>query len=148
MTVQRHGMTMVELLFVLLVIGMIGAMVVRESGQITDQRAVTNARNAVMTTAMVARSEAMQRGRPVFVRVRPDVGLVQVGITADTILQTVRMSDYNVTMEGDHNWVCYTSRGYAAPGCTSVSSAENVGFRRGSQRAALTIMPLGQMWRR
>ena len=139
---------MVELMFVLVIGGMVVGIVARESGQLSDQRAVANARDAVMTTAMIARSEAMHRGRPVFVRVRPTLGIVQVGITSDTILQTVRMADYGVTMEGDHNWVCYTSRGYATPGCTSVRSPEKLVFRRGGETSALAIMPLGQMWRR
>lgn len=147
MTSMRAGVTMMELLLVLLLSGMAMGVAVRESAQITDQRAVSSARDAVLTTAMIARSEAMQRGRPVFVRVRPDVGLVQVGITADTILQTVRMSDYGVTMVGDHNWVCYTSRGYAMPGCTSIQSVTDVSFRRGSETAGLAILPLGQMRR-
>lgn len=147
MNARRHGMTMVELLFVILITALILGITMREVGRATDQRAVTNARDAVLTTALVARSTAMERGRPVYLWVRPDSGWVRVGFTTDTLVQNVQMSEYNVTMEGSDVDVCYTSRGYAAPGCTTVGAPTDLAFRRGGRTAALTVMPLGQMRR-
>ena len=147
MNAQRYGMTMVELLFVLLLGSLILAIGTREAGHLTDRRAAVSARNAVVTTALIAKSTAMERGRPVYLRVRPDSGWVRVGVAADTLVQEVRMSDYGVTMLGNDLDLCYTSRGYAAAGCTTVSSPARVGFRRGGHTEDMVVMPLGQMRR-
>lgn len=145
MKAHRQGMTMIELLFVLILVGVILAVATRETGRLTDQRAATNARDAVVTTALVARSNAMERGRPVYLWVRPDSGWVRVGVDTDTLYQEVRMSDYSVTMLGNELDLCYTPRGYAAAGCSTVSSPVRLGFRRGGQTEQLMVMPLGQM---
>lgn len=136
---------MVELLFVLLLAGVILAVGSRETGRLSNQWAATSARDAVVTTALVARSSAMERGRPVYLWVRPDSGWVRVGVAMDTLFQEVRMSEYSVTMLGNDLDLCYTPRGYAAAGCSSVSSAVRLGFRRGGQTEELVVMPLGQM---
>ena len=147
MNAQRNGMTMAELLFVILIGSLVLAVGTRETGRLTNQRAAAAARNAVVTTALVARSTAMERGRPVYLWVRPDSGWVRVGVAADTVVQEVRMSEYGVTMIGNDLDLCYTSRGYAAAGCTTVSSPERVRFRRGGKTEDMVVMPLGQMRR-
>ena len=147
MNARRQGFTVVELIFVLFIGAIVMAMATRESGQISDRLAVANARDAVMTTALTARSQAMERGRPIYLWVRPGSGVVSVGVAPDTLVQQVRMSDYNVEMVGNDIDVCYTSKGYAAPGCTTITSAQSLGFQRGTQTARLVVMPLGQMWR-
>ncbi|MDX1674445.1 MAG: GspH/FimT family pseudopilin [Longimicrobiales bacterium] len=148
MNARRQGMTAVELMFVLFISAMIVAIATRESSTITDRMAVANARNAVMTTALIARSQAMQQGRPMYLWVRPDSGWVRVGVASDTLVQRVRMSDYNVEMVGNDMDFCYSSKGYAEAGCTSITSPASLGFVRGSQTARIVVMPLGQMWRR
>lgn len=147
MNAHRQGFTVVELMFVIFIVGMIMAIAVRESGGITDRMAVTNARDAVMTTALIARSQAMEQGRPVYLWVRPDSGWVGVGVDTDTLVQTVRTGDSGVEMVGNDMDLCYTSKGYAEPGCTTISSAESLNFQRGSQSTQLVVMPLGQMRR-
>lgn len=138
---------MVELLFVVLISGLVLAVGSREVGQLTDRRAAANARDAVLTTALVARSAAMEMGRPVYVWVRPDSGWVRVGVTSDTLVQEVRMTDYSVAMLGRDMDMCFTSRGYTSPGCTNVTSPQRLGFRRNAQIEGLVVMPLGQMRR-
>lgn len=147
MQARRGGFTLVEMVFVLMISGIIMGVGVRETPRLWNQRAVTNARDAVVSTSHVARAEAMRGGEPVFVWIRPSAGIIRVGTTPTELIDSVVMADYQVTMAGNDLNLCYTARGYAMPGCTSVTKTEAIEFSRGAQTTGLTVLPLGQMWR-
>ncbi|HUG41820.1 MAG TPA: prepilin-type N-terminal cleavage/methylation domain-containing protein [Longimicrobiales bacterium] len=146
MMIRRSGFSMMELLVVILVGSVVLAMGTRQFSAISNQRAVSNASNALVQTASRARSEAMRSGRLVYMRVRPDLGRVRVDNSLED-LHTLDMSDYGVTMNGTGFTVCYAARGYALPGCTTFSSVLDLGFARGGATAGVKVMPLGQVRR-
>lgn len=147
MLARRSGFTLVEMVFVLMISGIVMGIGVRETPQLWDRRSVTSARDAVLATSYTARAEAMRSGRAVYVWIRPDAGVVRVGRSPSELLDSVLMSDYRVTMDGDDLTLCYTARGYAMPACSDVTTTEEISFRRGSQRRDMLVLPLGQMWR-
>lgn len=146
MMIRRSGFTMMELLVVILVGSVILAIGTRQFSTISDHMAVSNASKAMVLTASRAQSEAMRSGRLVYMRVRPDLGRVVVDNSLGD-LHTLNMSDYGVTMTGSGFTVCYASRGYALPGCTTDaldSGVIDLGFTRGNATATVAVMPLGQ----
>lgn len=147
MLARRSGFTLVEMVFVLMISGIVMGIGVRESPQLLNRRAVTSARDAVIASSYTARAEAMRSGRAVFVWIRPDAGVVRIGRSPSELLDSVVMSDYRVTMDGNDLNLCYTARGYAMQGCSNVTSTEEIRFRRGSQHRDMLVLPLGQMWR-
>lgn len=143
MMIRRSGFTLAEMLFVVIIGGMVLAMGTREYTSLGHQRATSNAGNALVHTVSRARSEAMRKGDIVYMWVRPDLGLVTVGTTGDTI-HTLDAGDYEAAMTGNSFRVCYAARGYALPGCTDISSAQLVGYVRGMDTAWVQVLPLGQ----
>ena len=140
---RRSGFTLAEMLFVVIIGGMVLAMGTREYTSLGHQRATSNAGNALVHTANRARSEAMRTGEVVYMWVRPDLGLVSVGTTLDTI-HTLDAGDYEAAMIGNSFRICYAARGYALPGCTNVATTQLVGFVRGMDTAWVQVLPLGQ----
>lgn len=147
METVRTGFTLIEMLFVVMLSSIIVGIGVREIPRALNQQAVGSARDAVAATSQMARAEAMRGGRAVFVWVQPGSGRIDVGTSPSELLDSVLMSDYHVTMTGNDLTLCYTSRGYAMPGCTTVTTTEDLSFTRGGHTATLAVLPLGQMWR-
>lgn len=144
---RRSGFTLIELLLVLVISGLLISIGMRESPKFWSQRAVDGAANAVASVGYKARSEAIVGGQPIYVWVRPEDGVVQMGRSSTDLLETVAMSDHRVTMSGEALQLCYTARGYAMPGCTDFTEPKDVTFTRGDRTEVVTVMPLGQMWR-
>lgn len=144
---DRHGFTLIEMAFVLMIGAILVGMGGRQYSQLANERAVGNARDALILTAYRARAEAMRSGGLVHMRVRPDSGLVRVSTTAGELLHTLDADDYGARMVGGTMSVCYTARGYALPGCTSFGDSRAVGFARGADTAAVVVLPLGQLRR-
>lgn len=147
MVARRSGFTLIEMIFVLMISGIIMGIGVRETPRFFNQRAVVNARNAVAATAHTARAEAMRSGRPIYLWILPDAGVVRIGRSTSELVDSVLMTDYGVTMSGNDLTLCYTARGYASPACTSVTATEEIRFRRRGEHLDLLVLPLGQMWR-
>lgn len=148
MLVRRGGFTLIELILVLVIGALLMSVGVRESAGLWNGQAVDNAAGAVVGVAQDARSEAVRAGAPVYVWIRPSDGVVRTGRSTTDLMDSVVMSDYRVTMTGNNLDLCYTARGYAMPGCTTVDETpEQIEFTRADRAAVLTVLPLGQMWR-
>lgn len=148
MLVRRGGFTLIELLLVLVMSALVMAIGVRETSGLWHGQAVESAAGAVAAVSLNARSEAVREGVPVYVWIRPAAGMVRMGRSTTDLMDSVVMSDYHVTMTGNDVDLCYTARGYAMPGCTTVGpSPEEIAFTRADHAAVLTVLPLGQMWR-
>jgi Tfp pilus assembly protein FimT len=137
----------------LVIVLMIGSVILgigsRQYSRLANQRAVTNARNAVISSSFRARSEAVRSGQLVYMRILPDSGshgLVKVNTATGTVLHTLDAGDYGAQMLSNELKLCYTARGYALPGC-STPSDQMVGFVRGADTAAAVVTPLGQVRR-
>jgi hypothetical protein len=106
---------------------------------------VAGARDAAIRVAYDARAEALRSGRVVYMFVLPDSNLMRVETSTGQVLQELDSEDFEADMVGRSASVCYTARGYALPGCTTVSSGHPVGFTRGGDSSAVVILPLGQV---
>ncbi len=143
---RRSGFTLTEMLLVVLISAVVLAVGMQEIPRLLDPQAVGSARDAVASTSHRARAEAMRSGRPVYVWIRPGEGVVRLGRSTTELLDSVVMSDFKVSMTGSSVDLCYTARGYAMPGCTTVTASEEFTFTRHGHTATLTVLPLGQMW--
>lgn len=144
---RRSGFTMIEMLLVVMISSLIMGVGIQELPRLLNPQVVGSARDAVAATSHRARSEAMRSGRPVHVWIRPGEGVVRMGRSTTELLDSVVMSDFEVSMTGSDVDLCYTARGYAMPGCTTVTTSEEFTFTRGGHTATLMVLPLGQMWR-
>lgn len=143
----RRGFTLVEMLFVVILGGLVVAVGTRQIGRTASRRAVENARDAFILTAQRARAEAMRTGRLVHLQVVPGSGEVRVAESSGTAVYTLAMSDLEVALVAPDLSLCYTSRGYALPGCTSINVETEVAFARGPDTATAAVLPLGQVRR-
>ena len=144
----RPGFTVIEMLIVLIVGSMVLGVASRSFVQVANQRAVSNVRDEAIRVAHEARSEALRSGRIIYMRVLPDSNLVRVETSTGQVLRELDSDDFNADMVGNRASVCYTGRGYALPGCTTVKSRQPVGFTRGGDSTAVEILPLGQVRKR
>ena len=144
---NQNGFTLIEMIFVL----MIGALIIsvgsREYTRVSGQRAVSNARDAMILTAYRARSEAMRSGHVVYLRVQPAAGTAEVVTPGDSVLHSLDAADYGAAMAGENMTLCYTARGYAMPGCSTLPTARTLGFYRNGDTASVEVTALGQVRR-
>lgn len=145
---SRRGFTLIEMLIVLVVGSMVLGVASREFVHVADQRAVSNVRDEAIRVAYEARSEALRSGRVIYMHVVPDSNVMRVQTGTGEVLRELDSSDFRADMVGNRASVCYTGRGYALPGCTTVKSNQAVGFTRGGDSTAVTILPLGQVRKR
>ena len=151
MEIRPNGFTLIEMLLVIIIGMMLMGFTMRAFSQVANQRAVENASDAVVMSAFRARSEAAQEGTLVYLRIRPDAGLVEVVDPEDVVLHTMDMADHGVTMmvpgfSGTELYACYSIRGYALRGCTNFDE-QTIRFERGSDTAELVAMTMGQVRR-
>lgn len=144
---QRAGFTLIEMVLVVMIGGMLVGIAAPAYGRIASERAVGNARDAMIHTAYRARSEAMRSGKLVHLKVRPNDGVVWVVDGSGGVLHSLAMADYHAEMVGVSMDICYTARGYALPGCTTVTTGATLAFARGNATATAVVLPLGQVRR-
>lgn len=132
---RRAGFSMVELLFVLLIAGILGTLAFPSFKSYLSHRALVNARTAFTAAAARARAAAVERGDVVVLRVLPTADAVHVMSAdgADTLM-TLDLADGEMTAdllrEGGNLTVCYLPRGFAHPSCgDGASLPQQVGFR-------------------
>jgi len=128
---NRRGFSLIEVLFVLVISGILGVMVVPQISKYTSQRAATNARDAFILTAARARAAAIQSGDEVqmiidatngFVSVTDPNGVV-IGEPLDFQNGTVRAG-----VVGTAGFtICYVPQGFHRPGCP-VAADSIIGF--------------------
>jgi prepilin-type N-terminal cleavage/methylation domain-containing protein len=141
----REGFTLMEMIIVLMVGSMVLGVASRELVDVANERAVAGARDAAIRVAQEARSEALRSGRVVYMVVLPDSDVIRVETSAGQVLHTLNSGDFQADMVGRSASVCYTARGYALPGCTTVNAGHPIGFTRGGDSSAVVIRPLGQV---
>jgi prepilin-type N-terminal cleavage/methylation domain-containing protein len=135
-TIARPGFTLIEVLFVLLIVGIVGGIAIPRIGTFTSHRGVNNARDAFIRTGAQARAAAIQTGNDVEMRIDPANDRVTVvTVTNDTIaVLDLRngpiQADLSIpgrTATGAF-LVCYVPRGYARPDCGGESIPKTVRF--------------------
>lgn len=148
----RHGFTIVELLFVLLIAGVLGTMAVPQFASFMARRSIVNARDGFAISAARARAAAVERGDVVILYVRPaqDSILVISSDMTDT-LEVLNYRDGEIQADvvaSSPVIVCYLPRGFAHPGCGSGNQLPiRVGFGSGSDTLYSWINAIGQVER-
>jgi prepilin-type N-terminal cleavage/methylation domain-containing protein len=120
----RPGFTVVELLFVILIAGILTSFALPAFRDYTNRREVINARTAFMMAANRARASAIERGEVVVLMVRIYRDSVFV-MNADWT-DTIEMIDYrdgeiaaNILLNSTPApfRICYLPRGFVHPSC-------------------------------
>lgn len=145
---RRHdGFSMIEMLFVLIIGAILIAIVAPAFGRMQSRRSAENARDAFVWFANRARSESVNRGQEVTLRVSPtDSSATMTTAAGDTIdrLRFIGDIDANVkTSTGSAVNICYLPRGYARDDCPS--NARTVDFYIGQDTFTVEIRVLGQV---
>jgi prepilin-type N-terminal cleavage/methylation domain-containing protein len=149
---HRPGFSIVELLFVVVIAGILSAFAVPQISKYTSRRDALNARDAFILTGARARAAALQTGAEVRMRIDPtnhrvlivDAGNNPVEEPFDLLVGPVRgriVGTREVV-------VCYTPRGFARPGCPPADDSI-VGFASPAGRdTAWARITMGRMERR
>lgn len=151
----RPGFTMVELLFVILIAGILMSFALPAFRTYANTREVMNARHAFMMSAARARAAAVERGEVVvlMVRISGDSVFVMNGDWTDT-LEVIdyrngeTRADILLDDTPDPFRICYMPRGFVHPSCQDGEELPaRIGFmgRSGADTAWATISAVGQV---
>lgn len=120
----RPGFSLVELLFVILIGGVLMSLALPAFRGYTSRREAMNARHAFMMAASRARAAAVERGDVVvlMVRIYRDTVFVMSGDGVDTLeVLDYRNSEIRADILVDGTpapfRICYTPRGFVHPSC-------------------------------
>lgn len=147
---DRRGITISELLFVMVVMGILAGVAFNN---FTDQRhglSVRSAENGFLSLQAQARAIAVEWGTVVRLVVSPEEDRVSLVTNGSVGADTVRTSDFearfDTTLEGDWDELvlCMTPRGIADIQCNSFSRPQEVRFARGGRTGSVLVQPLGR----
>lgn len=155
MKTRRPGFTVVEVLFVILIAGVLMGLSMPAFRQYSSRREVINARHAFQMAAARARAASVERG---------DVVVLMTRIYRDSVFvmsadwtDTLEMIDFrggetraDILLEGTPApfRICYVPRGYAHPSCQDGQYLPTkIGFTTwsGSDTAWAVINAVGQV---
>jgi prepilin-type N-terminal cleavage/methylation domain-containing protein len=154
----RPGFTLVEVLFVVLIVGILGGVTVPKISAYTSHRSAVNARDAFIRTAALARAAAIQTGDQVEMRVNPaGDSVVVVTAASDTVgVLDLRTGAIRSNLSGSRPTggafstagfrVCYVPRGYARPTCGGAVLPREVTFiSPGGGHTATAVVSISQV---
>jgi prepilin-type N-terminal cleavage/methylation domain-containing protein len=147
----RPGYTLVELVMVIVVGAILVGLVVNGASAYVSRKRVSNARDAFVYLAMRARSAAIERGRNVSLHLSEAQGRITVneGCSASGAeLERLHLeNEFHAKVEAakDPITVCYSPRGFAIEGQTTISAPTVVSFVIGKDTARARVAPLGQV---
>lgn len=151
----RPGFTAVELIFVMLIAGILMSLATPRFREYVNRREAINARQAFMMAAARARAAAVERGDVVVLmtRVQGDSVFVLSGDWTDTLERIdyrngeIR-ADILLSESLDPFRICYTPRGFVHPSCQDGGSLPVlIGFstRNGADTVGAVINAVGQV---
>lgn len=141
----RPGFTIIELLFVLIIVGVVAVLTAPSGRRIMERNAVRSAKQELAAALAIARASAIHNGRPTqFIRsgnkvhVRLVRGSQAVAINAPVDV----MRDHKVTVETSRDTVRFDPRGFATamPG-----SHQSFRLRRGAVRDSVCVTRFGRI---
>jgi len=146
---KKSGFTLIELLIVIVAGAILLSITVTQFGTVSRRFAVKEATNNFAALHARTRAHAIEFGQTIELHV--DVGGDSIWITRnDTTLERIRMGEdfgIDVTGSGSSYTLCMNARGYGEAGCNSFTTSAQIGFESGSESAAVTLLPLGQLER-
>lgn len=143
----ERGFTIAELIFVLLIAGVLAAVALNMVRNSRARVSARSARDSFVTLHARARVRAVERG--VSAVLYMDFANDSATVTQGTeLIETIRFRDeYNVDFEGPAAplLLCMSPRGFADNACTNFTSSQDVRFRHDSEVEGLRVLPLGQV---
>jgi prepilin-type N-terminal cleavage/methylation domain-containing protein len=131
---HRPGFTIIELVVVIMIGGVLGAVAIPQFSRYTERRAAVNARDAFVATVSQARTAAIRSGEDVLLQVdqandRVRITLRSNGSTAAPPLD-LRTGPLRAEIVGTGAFtMCWVPRGFVIPGCGTRTAADSiVGF--------------------
>lgn len=147
---DRRGITVSEILFVVVIIGILAGVAFNNFADQRHGMTVRSAENGFLSLHAQARAAAVERGAMARLVVVPEEDRVSVvlgsGSGADTIRTTDFEGKFSASVEGDWDRLilCMTPRGFADIQCNSFERPTVVRFTRGSRTGGVELQPLGQ----
>jgi prepilin-type N-terminal cleavage/methylation domain-containing protein len=145
----RAGFSIVELLFVMIIAGLLMTIGTNSFRKFETYQSVENSRNAVIQLARRARSVAIEKGTTVQIDIDATNKRASVSSGGTTIDQ-IYFSELGIATMTNSNGatitVCYNARGFALTStCTTAGLPATVTFGRGGQSGVITVQPLGRI---
>jgi len=137
---QRDGFSLLELLVALVVMALLLGVGAPRIGEMQARHATLNARDAMVFIGARARSLAVERGRPVGLKVDP-VGdrLVLYVVGGDTVARVEVRDEYGADLVGSARTILYCARGFAC----NIEPEATIRFIQYGDTASAIIRPLG-----
>jgi prepilin-type N-terminal cleavage/methylation domain-containing protein len=135
----RSGLTLFELMVVMIVVGLLAALAVPRFSRLRDASAVRAAMMDLGSTFASARQTAMTRRTPVAVVFDTANGVVRLRANGETLLNHALRANYAVSLGANRDSAVYDPRGLGY-GVSNLS----VTVRRGSFVDTLTMSRLGR----
>jgi prepilin-type N-terminal cleavage/methylation domain-containing protein len=143
---MRAGFSMVEILFVLIIAGLLVTMGSAQFRKFETWQGIENARNALVLMARRARSSAIEKGANAQLNIDQDAKRAWITIGGNQV-DEVLFDQYGVSVAngtGALITVCYGPRGFAlTTTCTTAGLPTTVTFARGGQSNSVRVQPLG-----
>lgn len=157
MKVARPGITLIELIIVLVIGGVLTGVAFSQMGRNAARQEARNARDAFVVLASRARAAAIETGSVVRLEVDLGDGTARVlpgrSGSSDPIERKSFSAEHGVQLTaagaaGSTVIVCYSPRGYAVSCENSIDDDVTLTFRRVDHSFDALIRPLGQVERR
>lgn len=145
MKARRFGFSIIELLFVLIIVGVVTVIAAPGGRKIMERNAMRNAKQEIAATLAVARATAIHNGRPVrFIRngnqvhsrIESGAQLKAIGAIVDV------MADHKVQLVTSRDTLRFDARGMATgmPG-----SHQSIHLRRGQLLDSVCVTRFGRI---
>lgn len=142
------GITLIELILVLVVGGIMSMVAVRSFSQVHGSLGARTAQSTFTGMHAQARAISVEQGVPILLRVDPQSGVVSIrNLSGDVLRSRDFGTSYDVTI-GTPNGVvdlCMVPRGFADPRCGTVDDRTEITFTLGSRVRTVALLPLGQL---
>jgi type II secretory pathway pseudopilin PulG len=136
----RPGVTLLEQLLALTLLGVVLTITVQGAGSLRDRQAVRGASRAVREALALAREQAIAGGTRAAVRFGRRDGTVTVHIAHDSLLRLRVASSHGVELEATRDSMAYAPSGLGVGGANM-----RVVVRRGGHADTITISRLGRV---
>jgi len=142
------GITLIELILVLVVGGIMSMVAVRSFSQVHGSLGARTAQATFTGMHAQARAISVEQGVPILLRVDPQSGVVSIrNLSGDVLRSRDFGTSYDVTI-GTPNGVvdlCMVPRGFADPRCGNVDDRTEITFTLGNRARTVALLPLGQL---
>jgi Tfp pilus assembly protein FimT len=144
---NRGGFSIVEMLFVLIIAGLLITMGANSFRKFETFQNVENARSELILLGRRARTAAIEKGTTVQVDIDADTKRAWISV-GGTLIDQVYFDQFHVEMvngTGARVTVCYNARGFALTSTCTTTLPTTVTFSLNGTSLVVQVKPLGQL---